>query len=115
MDVLLHPSAVDIAPRLPSYSSPSAEMHEAEPTSTFDSSAYVQDVLTVPSSLAGLPALNVPMGRASTAEGEGRDSEKEARGDREEDETGWPVGVSIVGQWGTERVLFECADAIAGR
>ncbi|KAJ7173568.1 Glutamyl-tRNA amidotransferase subunit A, mitochondrial [Mycena filopes] len=45
---------------------------------------YVQDVLTVPASLAGLPALSVPLS---------------TKGEE------WPVGVSVVGQWG-------CDDAV---
>jgi len=45
--------------------------------------AYTQDVLTVPASLVSLPALSVPI--AVGAEGDG-----------------WPLGVSIIGQWGCE-------------
>ena len=45
--------------------------------------AYTQDVLTVPASLAGLPAQSVPI-----AVGEGGD--------------GWPLDVSIVRKWGCE-------------
>lgn len=42
-------------------------------------------MLTVPASLAGLPALTVPAGLS---------------------EDGWPVGVSIVGQWGTDELVL---------
>jgi aspartyl-tRNA(Asn)/glutamyl-tRNA(Gln) amidotransferase subunit A len=55
-------------------------------------------VLTVPASLAGLPAVSVPVHVG-------------------EDE--WPVGVSVVGQWGCEAMVmqvaraFEAADADA--
>ncbi|EPQ56175.1 amidase signature enzyme [Gloeophyllum trabeum ATCC 11539] len=68
VDVLLHPSAMRTAPPLPAPS----------PATHLD--AYVQDTLTTPASLAGLPALSVPAGLAD----------------------GWPVGVSVVGQWGDE-------------
>ncbi|TRM58724.1 hypothetical protein BD626DRAFT_510346 [Schizophyllum amplum] len=46
--------------------------------------AYVQDVLTVPASLAGLPALN------------------------------WPIGVSVVGQWGSDDMVLDVGGAIEG-
>jgi aspartyl-tRNA(Asn)/glutamyl-tRNA(Gln) amidotransferase subunit A len=70
--VLLHPSAVRTAPHLD-------ERDGLE--------AYTQDVLTVPASLAGLPALSVPM--AVGTEGDG-----------------WPLGVSIIGQWGCEAMVL---------
>ncbi|KAF7309444.1 Glutamyl-tRNA(Gln) amidotransferase subunit A, mitochondrial [Mycena indigotica] len=73
VDVLIHPSAMRTAPRLDDI--PTAESLDA----------YVQDVLTVPASLAGLPALSVPLQRDS-------------------DE--WPVGVSVVGQWGTDETVL---------
>ena len=72
VDVLLHPTAIRTAPEL----GKASEEGESE---------YLQDVLTVPASLAGLPAMSIPAGRG---------------------EDGWPVGVSLVGQWGTERLLF---------
>ncbi|CAE6512253.1 unnamed protein product, partial [Rhizoctonia solani] len=70
VDVLVHPSAIRAAPRLDS--------------SVDALDAYVQDVLTVPASLAGLPALSVPCGHGPD---------------------GWPVGASIVGQWGFDRLV----------
>lgn len=75
VDVLMHPSAIRTAPRL--------DGDSTEPKSTLDS--YLQDVLTVPASLAGLPAISIPMGLG---------------GD------GWPVGVSLVGQWGHESTIL---------
>ena len=72
--VLLHPSAVRTAP------------HLDEEQDGLD--VYTQDVLTVPASLAGLPALSVPI---AVSGGEG---------------DGWPLGVSIVGQWGCERMAL---------
>lgn len=76
--ILLHPSAVRTAPRL----------NEAQD----GLDAYTQDVLTVPASLAGLPALSVPIA-SSGSEGDG-------------DGDGWPLGVSVVGQWGCERMAL---------
>jgi len=72
--VLLHPSAVRTAPLLD---------EEQDGLGT-----YTQDVLTVPASLAGLPALSVPI---AVGRGEG---------------DGWPLGVSVVGQWGCEGMVL---------
>ncbi|EPT01160.1 hypothetical protein FOMPIDRAFT_1030091 [Fomitopsis schrenkii] len=77
--VLLHPSAIRTAPPLPDRNG------SADPgDSVLD--AYVQDVLTIPASLAGLPALSVPAGLG---------------------EDGWPVGVSVVGQWGCDAMVLD--------
>ncbi|KAF8324327.1 amidase signature domain-containing protein [Cantharellus anzutake] len=74
VDVIMHPSAIRTAPLVQRQK----ENSELDP--------YVQDVLTVPASLAGVPALSVPMGMS-------RDD-------------GWPVGLSIVGQWGTDELVM---------
>ncbi|KAJ7708882.1 amidase signature domain-containing protein [Mycena rosella] len=79
VDVLLHPSAMRTAPRL----------HGSE-ADTDGLDTYVQDVLTVPASLAGLPALSVPL----PVEGD----------------DGWPVGVSVVGPWGAEGVVLRVGE-----
>lgn len=79
VDVLLHPSAVGTAPLL----SETGKLSKLE--------AYVQDVLTVPASLAGLPALSVPAGLG---------------GD------GWPLGVSVVGQWGHDELVLKVGDVV---
>ncbi|KAJ7105126.1 amidase signature domain-containing protein [Mycena crocata] len=73
VDVLIHPSAIRTAP-------PLGAADDADGLET-----YVQDVLTVPASLAGLPALSVP--------GQTKSSE-------------WPVGVSVVGQWGCDAMVL---------
>jgi len=83
VDVLVHPSAIRTAPRI-------HEAREKEDTAKLD--AYVQDVLTVPASLAGLPALNIPAGVGAD---------------------GWPVGISLVGQWGADRLLIELAEILS--
>jgi hypothetical protein len=67
--VLLHPSANLTAPHL---------------DEQIGLNAYAQDVLTVPASLVGLPALSVPI--AVGAEGDG-----------------WPLGVSVVGNGDVRR------------
>ncbi|KAH9940770.1 amidase signature enzyme [Epithele typhae] len=83
--VLIHPSAIQTAPLLPT--STAADREDAD--SALD--AYVQDVMTVPASLAGLPALSVPGGKGTD---------------------GWPIGVSIVGQWGTDELVLKVGEVI---
>ena len=81
VDVLIHPSAIQTAPIL-----------NKPENSTL--SAYVQDVLTVPASLAGLPALSVPVRKVNDHEDQ------------------WPIGISVVGQWGTDEMVLAVGDAI---
>jgi aspartyl-tRNA(Asn)/glutamyl-tRNA(Gln) amidotransferase subunit A len=87
IDVLLHPSAIRTAPLLPLSSPDSSSILSS--SSGLD--AYVQDVLTVPASLAGLPALSVPA--CSWVDG-------------------WPVGVSVVGQWGCDEFVLRVGEII---
>jgi aspartyl-tRNA(Asn)/glutamyl-tRNA(Gln) amidotransferase subunit A len=77
VDLLVHLSAIGTAPPL------------SEQPSGID--GYVQDVMTVPASLAGLPALNIPAGLAAD---------------------GWPVGVSLVGQWGTDELVLGVGESL---
>lgn len=79
VDVLLHPSAIQTAPLLDAQNVDGGL------------DAYVQDVLTVPASLAGLPAMSVPIGI-------GKD--------------GWPVGASVVGQWGCDEMVLKVGKVI---
>ncbi|KAJ8079562.1 Trimeric GatFAB AmidoTransferase(AdT) complex subunit [Marasmius tenuissimus] len=96
VDVLIHPSTIRTAPRLPSMGQNSVESLDT----------YLQDVLTVPASLAGLPVLNVPV-------------PVETEDDADEAEE-WPIGISIVGQWGCDRlvmnvgIIAEAAMAVGG-
>lgn len=78
--VLLHPSAIRTAPTLDEIG-----------RNTGASDDYEQDVLTVPASLGGLPAISVPSGCG---------------------DDGWPLGISIVGQWGTDVMLLDAAESI---
>lgn len=61
----------------------------------------MQDVLTVPASLAGLPALSVPVRRSARINDDGT-----ANDDR------WPIGISVVGQWGTDEMVLSVGGAI---
>ncbi len=51
---------------------------------------YANDIFTVPSSLAGLPALSVPFART------GKD--------------GLPIGMQLIGQYGDESTLMDIAE-----
>lgn len=82
VDVLIYPSAIGTAPKLSDAVSASGSSH----------SSYVQDVLNVPASLAGLPAISVPAGQSA--------------------EDGMPVGVQIAGQWGDDDLVMRVAQAI---
>jgi aspartyl-tRNA(Asn)/glutamyl-tRNA(Gln) amidotransferase subunit A len=88
IDVLLHPSAIRTAPLLSESSlGPKSEL-----------STYVQDVLTVPASLAGLPALSMPVQRDRHA--------------KHGNEVRLPIGFSLVGQWGTDEMVLAVGKAI---
>lgn len=86
--VLLHPSAIQTAPMLPGAGD---AIPDAEEPSSLD--AYVQDVMTVPASLAGLPAMSVPGGKGAD---------------------GWPIGVSVVSQWGCDDLVMRVGEIIEG-
>lgn len=79
VDAILTPTAVGIAPRM------DGKDEEGHP-----GAEYLQDVLTVPASLAGLPGMSVPSGRRE----------------------GWPVGTLVTGPWGSEKTVFELGRGI---
>lgn len=80
VDILIHPSAIRTAPLL-------------GVTGTSEVDDYVQDILTVPASLAGLPALSVPAPTIQAGDG-------------------WPIGVSVVGQWGWDELVLAVGEVI---
>ncbi len=82
--MIIHPSAVDTAPTLATTIKGSEGVGE-----------YVQDILTVPASLAGLPALALPAGVA--------------------EDDGWPVGATLTSNWGTEKLLLHVAKQLQAR
>jgi aspartyl-tRNA(Asn)/glutamyl-tRNA(Gln) amidotransferase subunit A len=84
VDVILHPTAIQTAPLLPPVDNTLSRPPSALKTGT---SEYAQDILTVPASLAGLPAVSVPYGVGKA--------------------DGWPVGVSLTGQWGMEALMLD--------
>jgi len=89
VDVLIHPSAIQTAPML--------GLNNREDSTL---STYVQDVLTVPASLAGLPALSVPVQRSVSVNG----------GTAHDNQ--WPIGISVVGQWGTDDMVLAVGGVI---
>jgi len=86
VDVLIHPSAIRTAPTLAEVTSAS----DAVDDSCLDS--YLQDILTVPASLAGIPALSVPAGYG---------------------DDGWPLGITIAGQWGSDKHVLRTGQIIS--
>ncbi|KLO19288.1 amidase signature enzyme, partial [Schizopora paradoxa] len=79
VDFILYPTAIGSAPSL----------DEAKNMSELE--VYLQDVLTVPTSLAGLPTLSVPIGLG---------------------DDGWPLGASLTGQWGHDESVLELGDIV---
>ena len=86
VDVIVHPSAIRTAPTLAEVTS----VTNAADDSSLDS--YLQDILTVPASLAGIPALSIPAGYG---------------------DDGWPLGITIAGQWGSDRCILRMGQIIA--
>jgi aspartyl-tRNA(Asn)/glutamyl-tRNA(Gln) amidotransferase subunit A len=86
--VLMHPSAIRTAPPLPP---PHGDGNAVEAPTATGLDAYTQDVLTVPASLAGLPALSVPAGVGAD---------------------GWPMGVCVVGQWGCDDMVLRVSEMV---
>ena len=82
---MLNPLARSSAPNDPGY--PSTIRTAPHLDEQAGLGAYLQDVLTVPASLAGLPALSVPIAVG-------------------EEGGGWPLGMSIVGKWGCEAMTL---------
>ncbi|KAI1317117.1 Trimeric GatFAB AmidoTransferase(AdT) complex subunit [Mortierella claussenii] len=74
---LLTPVAVTTAPRLDD-----VEGEHIDPTN-----AYLDDILTIPASLAGLPAMSVPFGKCA--------------------EDGFPMGLQVISQYGDEEMVFK--------
>ncbi|KAF2133583.1 glutamyl-tRNA amidotransferas-like protein [Dothidotthia symphoricarpi CBS 119687] len=91
VDVLLCPTAPTLAPSL-------SEVQNQDPVH-----AYMNDVLTVPASLAGLPAINVPV-NVEVAEhqtGQGHETEfKES------------AGIQIIGQYGDDKLVLDLSSSL---
>ncbi|KAJ1651394.1 Trimeric GatFAB AmidoTransferase(AdT) complex subunit [Dispira simplex] len=89
IDCLLTPTALSHAPTL-------ASLHGQS-----ELASYINDVMTVPASLAGLPAISVPFTRIPY------------RGNTElGNVTGLPVGLQLLAQYGDESLLLSVAEAL---
>lgn len=85
--VLLSPSSISTAPTLQK-----CLPDRSKDTSEGVVEAYVNDVMTVPASLAGLPAITLPFGRSPT--------------------NGYPIGLQLVSQYGYDKFLLDISDRI---
>ncbi|KAF2997653.1 Trimeric GatFAB AmidoTransferase(AdT) complex subunit [Curvularia kusanoi] len=91
VDVILSPTAPTLAPFLEGVKS-------QDPIS-----AYMNDVFTVPASLAGLPAVSVPV----------RITPQEKTAEHRDESIEESVGIQIVGQYGEDKLVLRVADAVA--
>ena len=82
VDVIIAPTAQSTAPKI-------KDVVDRDPVE-----AYSADILTVPSSLAGLPAISVPVSAQKSNEDHG------------------PIGMQVIGQYGDERTVIAAAMAI---
>ncbi|KAK4052231.1 Trimeric GatFAB AmidoTransferase(AdT) complex subunit [Microbotryomycetes sp. JL221] len=93
VDVLVYPSAISTAPNLVESAQTPDSTSSEKPTKQIQSTnSYVQDVLNTPASLAGLPAISVPVGGGEA--------------------DGWPVGVQIAAQWGDDELVLRVAESL---
>ncbi|GAA5923284.1 glutamyl-tRNA(Gln) amidotransferase subunit HER2 [Sporobolomyces koalae] len=92
IDFLIHPTTISPAPRLESITNPRSTTTAS--SSPAASSSYVQDLLSLPASLAGLPAISIPIGTSQPSRNHAQ---------------GWPVGITLVGQWGDDRNVLQVA------
>lgn len=83
VDVLVCPTAPSLPPRVEG-------LKEADPVDV-----YMNDVFTVPASLAGLPAMSVPV--------------------RDGGEHGAAVGIQVIAQYGHDELVFDVAEMIERR
>lgn len=88
VDVIICPTAPSSPPRLSDLMSKSTNQSPLD--------AYVTDVFTVPASLAGLPAISVPV----TVSGE-----KEAE----------LAGIQVIGQYGDDQLVMKVGEMLEGR
>ncbi|KAF3934385.1 hypothetical protein ABW20_dc0103586 [Dactylellina cionopaga] len=82
VDVLISPVSISQAPRL----------EEVMLPDKLEFSGYINDIFTVPASLAGLPAISIPVNNTGKM----------------------PLGLQITAQYGNENTLFDVANLIEG-
>ncbi|CEJ61398.1 hypothetical protein PMG11_09933 [Penicillium brasilianum] len=89
VDIIVCPTAPSAPPRLSDVSAGSSPLD-----------AYVNDVFTVPASLAGLPAISVPVTVA------------ESEQNTEADEV---AGIQVIGQYGDDELVMKVGELLEGR
>lgn len=89
VDIIVCPTAPSAPPRLSDVSAGSSPLD-----------AYVNDVFTVPASLAGLPAISVPVTVA------------EFEQNTEADEV---AGIQVIGQYGDDELVMKVGELLEGR
>ena len=101
IDLILSPTAPTPPPLLSSLSSPS---------SSSPLNAYMNDVFTVPASLAGLPAISIPALPPSSSSF----SSEAPSGNNDQNlkHTQQKIGMQIIGQWGTDNMVLRLAGDI---
>ncbi|GAA5990454.1 hypothetical protein JCM11641_007208, partial [Rhodosporidiobolus odoratus] len=92
VDFLIHPSSLSTAPLLSSYTSPSPSSSSSSSPAPTNGTNYIQDLVSLPASLAGLPALQIPVGK--------------------DEGDGWPLGMTLVGQWGADEGVLEVGERL---
>ncbi|CAI2173873.1 20361_t:CDS:10 [Funneliformis geosporum] len=89
VDILLTPVAISTAPKIEDCLETNVSVDN---NSSNFVNAYVNDVLTVPASLAGIPSISVPYGVSSI--------------------DGYPIGLQLMTQYGDEDTLLEVAKVL---
>jgi aspartyl-tRNA(Asn)/glutamyl-tRNA(Gln) amidotransferase subunit A len=92
VDVLLCPTAPTLAPSL-------SKVNKQDPLQ-----AYMNDVFTVPASLAGLPAISVPVHITS-------EERTAIHGEHDIKES---AGIQIIGQYGDDKLVLRAAETLQG-
>ncbi|OMH79099.1 Glutamyl-tRNA(Gln) amidotransferase subunit A, mitochondrial [Zancudomyces culisetae] len=87
VDLLLVPTGCSTAPPLSAFSAGDHENKSA--SSDYILHSYVNDVMTVPSSLAGLPSISIPVGISKT--------------------DGFPIGLQLISQFGNDDSVLDVA------
>ncbi|KAJ1976396.1 Trimeric GatFAB AmidoTransferase(AdT) complex subunit [Dimargaris xerosporica] len=96
VDVILTPTAISHAPSLDT-----ARASTASTEASVIMTGYVNDVMTVPASLAGIPAISVPFGHVPSAF-------QDASGGF----LNLPVGMQLLAQYGDDGTLLRVAEAL---
>lgn len=115
VDVLVMPTALTPAPVLPSPPDSAETASEGEAQERAQRKirdAWAQDVLLVPASLAGLPAISVPVSPILAPEVEEVRKTRRSGWTGDEGEESRPVGVQIVAQWGGEETVLRVAEEV---